>query len=431
MQDTAKTHPDHSHDDRRHPLFAEAVRAAHTRPAMPLACPGAVYQAVLLVGEGETPGERDSLRALAHRDGLWIQNQSELEMGMQTDGCRLKWERHTEFITLTAYDQSNGQGRYLFDRLLADLLASGSHGQLYARTRLQVIEAGDTDAVVRATFGVEPDIRVAVDGSAATLWTDLNHHGVGWTEYVIATQDAAEAQLGRLVQRLLEVETYRLLCYLAVPMLRDLGERIGRIDVSVTALAERCATNPTPNDERDILDSLTTLSAELQTVASDTEFRFAASLAYSAIVRERLDDIRELREEGYLRLSSAVRRRMDPAMRSCEALLSRQNKISERIRHITDLLSTRVDLALQGQNAAVLRSIDKRADAQLRLQQTVEGLSVVAISYYSLGLLSYLFKGADGVGLPVSGDTLLSILTLPIALLIYLGVRRIRDHFAE
>lgn len=431
MLDYSKTHSDQGHDDRQHPLFAEAVRAAHTRPAMPLTCPGAVYQAVLLVGEGETPGERDSLRALAHREGLWIQNQSALEMGMQTDGCRLKWERHTEFIILTAYDESGGQGHHLFDRLLADLLASGTHGQLFARTRLQVINVEQTDAVLQTTFGAEPDIRIAVDGGMATLWTDLKHHGLGWTEYIIASQEASEAQLGRLIQRLSEVETYRLMSYLAVPMLRDLGERIGRIDVSVTALAERCAANPTPTDERAILDSLTTLSSELQTVASESEFRFAASLAYSAIVRERLDDIRERREEGYSRLSSAVRRRMDPAMRSCEALLSRQNKISERIRHITDLLSTRVDLALQGQNAAVLRSIDKRADAQLRLQQTVEGLSVVAISYYSLGLLSYLFKGADIIGLPVSGDALLSALALPIALLIYLGVRRMRDHFAE
>lgn len=174
------------------------------------------------------------------------------------------------------------------------------------------------------------------------------------------------------------------------------------------------------------MTELTNLSAELQSIGSASEFRFAASLAYAAIVDERLESLREQRIEGSQRISTAIKRRLDPAMRSCNALLRRQQKIAERIGYVTELLRTRVDLALQDQNAAVLQSIDQRARAQLRLQQAVEGLSVAAITYYTLGIIYYLVKGIPIEYGALSKDAVQSLFVVPVGLLVYFGLRRVR-----
>src|SRR3546814_18423991 len=61
-------------------------------------------------------------------------------------------------------------------------------------------------------------------------------------------------------------------------------------------------------------------------------------------------------------------------------------------RSASNLLRTRVDIELEAQNRDVLMSMNRRARLQLRLQETVEGLSVVAISYYVVGLVGYAAK---------------------------------------
>ncbi|CAN0601187.1 unnamed protein product, partial [Ectocarpus sp. 12 AP-2014] len=197
-------------------------------------------------------------------------------------------------------------------------------------------------------------------------------------------------------------------------------------EANVNEIAERAAADPRPHEEAAILTELTNLSAELQSIGSASEFRFAASLAYAAIVDERLESLRENRIEGAQRLSTAIKRRLDPAMRSCNALLRRQQKIAERIGYVTELLRTRVDLALQDQNAAVLQSIDQRARAQLRLQQAVEGLSVAAITYYTLGIIYYLVKGAPLEAWGLSKDVVQALFVVPVALLVFYGLRRVR-----
>ncbi len=47
---------------------------------------------------------------------------------------------------------------------------------------------------------------------------------------------------------------------------------------------------------------------------------------------------------------------------------------------------------MERQNGKVLEAMNDRARQQLRLQQTVEGLSIAAISYYIVGLVGYVAK---------------------------------------
>ena len=88
-----------------------------------------------------------------------------------------------------------------------------------------------------------------------------------------------------------------------------------------------------------------------------------------------------------------MERRLAPAMRTCVAVGDRQRDVIERIARTTQMLNTRVEVASEAINVGLLASMDRRSQEQLRLQQTVEGLSVAAISYYSLGLILFMMEG--------------------------------------
>ncbi|MBV6658521.1 MAG: DUF3422 domain-containing protein, partial [Devosiaceae bacterium] len=373
-----------------------------------------------------------------------------------TDGAlHIKWERHTEFIALTQIGplRDPGASGESFGNVLAAIAPAPEgtseggtrRAELFARMRMDVDLApeGDdltpqtappVDTMAKAADPVDRFLlKVVMNGGAIRLSTNLHHNADGAVAYRAEVkrsdiQAASPNRIGRFVQRVIEVESYRLLAYLAVPLMQELGPRVSTLETRVNAIAQKAALDPAPQEEAEILTELTSLSAELQSVGSASEFRFAASLAYAAIVDERLTGLREDRIEGYQRLSTAVKRRLDPAMRSSKALLARQEQIASRIGYITDLLRTRVDLTLQDQNAEVLRSIDARANAQLRLQRAVEGLSVVAITYYTLGILYYLVQGTPWDGFGLTSTLVQAALVVPVVLLVFFGVQRARKR---
>lgn len=459
-----------------HPLHAQAALATHSRPALPVHAPAMIDHGVLLVGEVDggrlgpfVDNDRTGFIEAIGKRGWTVLQQTSSEVLAAAPPHAIKWERHTEFIALTSFvmpghsANSTGSQDIDFDELLTDLSDLAQHGsEIFVRMRISVAQEDRSSkknasatassdkfdpersvgkqSEARLSSGGRTDpmpddpslIKVLVNGDAICVATDLRHDAHGVVQYRATlssqmTDQLPAARIGRFVQRLIEIETYRLLAYLAVPKTQSMGARVSALERKVNRIAERTAAQPEPHEEAAILTELTSLSAELQSIGSASEFRFAASLAYSAIVDERLGELREHRIEAHQRLSDAIKRRLDPAMRSCEALLARQQKIAERIGNITELLRTRVDLTLQDQNGAVLRSIDARADAQLRLQQTVEGLSVAAITYYLLGIIGYLVKGAPVELLGLSQSGAQALLVVPIVLLVYFGLKRARD----
>lgn len=441
-----------------HPLHAAAALATHSRQPLPVHLPARIDHAVFLVGETASgqgdPLDDDRARFVdaAHSRGWTIAHQSSSETVALVGPHAIKWERHTEFIALTCVVTQQGStqasdGQSIdFDGFLADIVEpSHDESGVFARMGLDIVQEPAVEIATTAVRPPKPEgarsdptpedaapIKVLVNGDAVCVATDLRHDERGAVQYraTINHQEVDQlppVRIGRLVQRLVEIESYRLLAYLAVPKTQVMGARVSALEAKVNRIAERTAAQPKPHEEAEILTELTSLSAELQSIGSASEFRFAASLAYSAIVNERLGELREKRIEAYQRLSTAIKRRLDPAMRSCEALLARQQKIAERIGNITELLRTRVDLTLQDQNSVVLRSIDARADAQLRLQQTVEGLSVAAITYYLLGIIGYLVKGSPVEAFGFSQNGVQALLVIPVVLLVYFSLKKARD----
>ncbi|MEO0393830.1 MAG: DUF3422 domain-containing protein [Pseudomonadota bacterium] len=393
-----------------HPVFDSAVAEAHSRPALDVPVDHVVLSAVVLIDETKdrTAGLTETL-TWADSQGFEHQRDTEqeavLRRGSETDAAVIKWERHTEFISITivAPLALREPAHQWLDQLLS---AQQDAGSLMSKAVFEVLTAPDNlsapDQLQQPVALVGPDapssrVKIWLNDRAHLLQTSLQHDDQRFVRYRLYTAPGQPDRVGRLVQRLIEIETYRRLAFLSVPLLRDLGARIAQLDGEIDQIAQQSQKVANAEDEARILEALTRLSAQLQSTGSTAAFRFSASQAYATIVSERLDELREERISGFQRLSVAIQRRLRPNIRSCHALEQRIDRGAQRVSYLTDLLRTRVDLTLQEQNAEVLKSIDRRTQDQYRLQKVVETLSVAAISYYAISLVIYFLRGVEEV----------------------------------
>jgi uncharacterized membrane-anchored protein len=202
---------------------------------------------------------------------------------------------------------------------------------------------------------------------------------------------------------------------------------LGQIEQQLSALVARLDVAPA-HEEAQMLHEITRLSAATEQLATASAFRFGAARAYRALVEQRGEELREQRLAGLQTPTGFLRRRFQPAMAFCDAVALRLDSIAQRIARASALLRTRVDIEHERQNQALLEAMNRRAELQLHLQQTVEGLSVAAISYYAVGLVSYLCKALAHAGLPIDPELTTGIALLPVVLAVALGVRSIRRH---
>ncbi len=351
---------------------------------------------------------------------------------------RLKWERHTEF-TRYWFTVAAGEGA-LFERTAisavpADWLATldgsiilAAHAEL---ARLPDMTP-DPENVADLHFGGNPVIGAHVAGGLGIAFTDFRIHADGFSRFLVYDNGMAPRQRGRTMQRLLEIDTYRVMALLTLPVALELTPVLGYLETDLAAItgAMRQAGE---EDEPGLLDRLTLLHADIVQRHTDSQFRFSAALAYSDLVERRIAELREKRLPGSQTYREFIERRLNPAMKTCEAAARRMATLSERVARATQLLSTRVDISRERQNQALLESMNRRVRLQLRLQQTVEGLSAAAITYYIVGLVGYAMKGLDDIGIPLPAKpSVLTALSIPLVLaLVIMGVRRIHRRIGH
>jgi uncharacterized membrane-anchored protein len=230
-------------------------------------------------------------------------------------------------------------------------------------------------------------------------------------------------RVGRIVQRLCEIETYRAMSMLGLGRARELTGRLNALDPKLAALVTALSDDHRAAEAT--LHELLTISAELESLATRMSFRFGATGAYEAIVNQRIEVLREARLQGRQTFGEFMRRRYDPAMRTVKSAERRLEQMAERAQRAGELLRTRVDVERSAQNQKLLESMDRRADLQLRLQRTVEGLSVVAISYYAVSLATYaLLPFAEALHL--SKPALTAGLVPVVILAVWFVLRRIK-----
>jgi len=340
---------------------------------------------------------------------------------------QLKWERHTEFVTYTVFSEGLTDRAFdpaEFEVFPEDWLAQAP-GQRFTSALVRIVPRPSRDEVVaklKDWFVPESLAVSSVLDDSAIIAGDFRIDPAGHLRFaVFPSQGTGMQRIGRIVQRLCEIETYKSMSMLGFSRARDMEAELGRIEPRLTSLIGDISDAQA--DET--LDELLGISGQLEGLAAKASFRFSATRAYEAIVNQRVAVLREERCESRQTLQEFMTRRYEPAMRTVASTEARLKSLADRAMRAGELLRTKVDVARSAQNQRLLESMDRRADLALRLQETVEGLSVVAISYYAVSLAAYLFYPVSEI-FGISKGMVLAGLTLPVVAVVWFVARYIR-----
>lgn len=416
---------------RAHPLRAAILGEVHARPFTAMAAPRRLIHFAFA-----TPGEagrndRAALAAFCAPKKLEPLDAVARHHRVAFDDVILRWEQHSEFTTYT-FEMASPAGQPFYPdaaSLSSAMAIVPQPGPLLVALDLNLVRDETARPVAVDTLFDHASLAVAENSDGTALFaTDFQPGASGFIRIIVLDRGLGAERAGALVQRIVEVETYRTLALLGLPEAQRLASSISRIETRLAELTQEiCTAHQLPDNQR-LLGELTALAAELEAGAGASHYRFGASRAYHEIVELRLQTIGERKAGIYPTWSSFLARRLTPAMRTCITTEERQSTLSQRLARAANLLRTRVDVELERQNRDLLKSMNERTRLQLRLQTTVEGLSVAAVSYYVVGLFHYLAEGAHARGLPVD-VTLATALFVPVAvLLIWLVVRGIRKR---
>lgn len=418
-----------------HPLRAAILGEVHARPFTPLATPARVLHFAF-----DTPGDRASADRAAlvdfcRRRDLQPPKSSDKHHRIPFGTTILRWEQHSEFTTYTwelPAEPNAAPFHPAASSLASPMGLVPQPGPLIVAIDLNLV----ADAAERTSPELlfqRASLAVAENSDGTALYaTDFQTDPAGFVRILVVDRGLGPERAGALVQRVIELETYRTLALLGLPKAQQLAPSINRIERRLAEVMEEIRRADDLADNHRLLNELTALAAELEAGAAQSLFRFGASRAYDEIVKLRLQTIGERKVGGLPTWSSFLARRMAPAMRTCVTTEERQANLSRKLARAANLLRTRVDVEQERQNQELLQSMNTRTRLQLRLQATVEGLSVAAISYYVVGLFGYLVKGAHDAGVVHVEPSYATAAFVPFAVLfIWWLVRRIRKkHIA-
>jgi len=416
-----------------YPPRRELANEVHARPFLRIDAPARVtHVAVFDGGAGREDIHHPLIRELCITLGIAPPAEADRHLSFCDQDFQLKWERHLEFSTFTFVCMQPAGEPFADDHAVAPgaLWTSALRERRLVAVQIEVLK-GERALAARqqrsSWFGGQALVGSKVLGGGE-VWCDWLIRPDGFSRFMVLDLDFRENQVGRLVQRLAEIETYRLMALLALPLAREMLSSLDRLDVELAEVMRRMAADRASSEDPQLLLSLTDLAGNIEAL-SGLGNSFSASQAYDRLVLARINELREERIEGVPTIGEFMERRLSPAMDTCRAAQQRQASLALRVSRAIDLLRTRVNLVQEKQVTELLHGMNRTAGAQLKLQHAVEGLSVVAISYYAVSLISHLLAAAQDVGLRFNTSLAEGVLIPVVIALTFLAVRGTRRKF--
>lgn len=386
-----------------HPDRRKVVSEMHLRRWPEISAPSLIFQFLRIVTPEERILENEILKDLPSD---WDLDQSEAKRhyeGSFKNKRRFVWEQHSEATSITLFIKPSSQSDFLASKGNSDLLEACeflSHipGQVVRATLIFVVE-GDADAeelLPSLEFSVPELISCSIGRNKTSppkIWSDFRIGNDGFGQLLVAANGCSPRELSRLIQRLQELGNYRNLALLGLPIARSAWHELNEIEGQLCKIAGDVAQPDTADDL--LLEQVSALSLALISHSTRIGFRMGATAAYAQLVEDRLEELRPRSDRHVQSLNDFTQRRLLPAVRTCSALVRREAELSQRASGFASLLRTRIEVRIQKQNADMLASMERNAALQIRMQRMVEGLSVIALSYYALGLASYIIKGLE------------------------------------
>ena len=413
----------------------------HARPSQRIRLPALIIY-VAVINEGVTrEQECEHLRRLPGQKMLMLEQLQNNFLRLRLHGCTLRWERHTEF-TRYSLVQHLPEVAHLgaIDPELLSYLALPPYwlaeipGRTFVAVKLAMISADlhrTDELLVQASkwFGGNPVVASLIGREGHSLAvTDFMLRPSGFERMLVMMPvEASETRAGRVSQRLLEIETYRLMALRGLPLTKRLIPELADSErqlAGITAQLENKAAS-----DQELLDTLTSLAARIERATVEHGYRFAATQAYNKLVMQRIAELREKAIPGTQTIGEFMQRRLSPAIATVEATSQRLGYLSARVSRASALLRTRVDILAETQNQQLLEKLTRGQELQLRLQSTVEGLSIAAISYYVINLLLYMAKALKAAGLPIHPELVTGALIPVVLLAVWRTTQRIHYKF--
>lgn len=393
----------------------------HARPVPSLAGPATIRRVAFM----STDRGRDLVQLQRKMAELGRISDHDLgaarQLEFERDGHSVIWEMHNEFATLTW--QSSLATANTWPEGIGLELHSGV--ALVSATRIDVLDDDAVDPARLAQLAENSLCHSAIYGGQARIATDFVADADRFVSFVVAARGCGAQRRGVIVRRLLEIETYRCFALLGLPVARHVGGRVQGYEQGLATIMAEIGEGSTPVAHQTSLKALHTLSVEVGRTIEETSFRFAATQAYGEIIAERLGRLGESPIGESTTFQRYLDNRVQPALATCRAMEKRLADLGTKVQRSIELLNATITVSIQTQNQEVLDTILRTAQSQYRLQETVEGLSIIAISYYTLGILGYIAEGLHEV-LPIDKAMLLTLLAPVVVLVAFVGIRRLR-----
>ena len=408
--------------NRSHPLRDMLDKELQQRTFPALTAPCRLCQFMLTVSPASRSSELSFIQQLARSQGSHF-SAADNDINLPLFGGSLRFEKHGEFSSYVFIQ--HGSAKQLFDDPL-DFLPTKDWlddipGQIFRVVQLSVITPAQLKmhGNIDTLFNPDNCISSLLAAQKARIWTDFQKHAEGAGRMLLVDHGLSPAALGRLVQQLFDLGNYRKLSLLGWPLSRQALAKLTLLEQQLSDITQRIEHKQS-DDER-LLNEITTMAAQTEHLIADTSSRLQATAAYYQLTLDRIKSLNETPIEGLLSLQDFSERRLTPAFRTSESVVFRQNALSGRLGRSTELLRTRINLKLEQQNQQLLASMDRRAKLQLNMQQMVEGLSLVAISYYAVQLAEKAIK-ALGYWLPQLDTQLWQSVSVPVVIVIVAAV---------
>ena len=423
-----------------HPHRGSLFNELHTRPFPVIASPARISSLTVLHAKDDNESTQTRVQEYEHICDLCQRFSAPHPSPDATcyyqdfGGFEFRWESHTEFSTYTFIHHLESAP---FERTgispLPEEWLAGLPGKVISGLHIDVEpppEKIDIESL-RGHFEGHRLISSFVHEKRAQIWTAYRIHSDNMGRFLIFNHDLNPCQTGRLVRRILELETYRMMALLAFPIAKEIAPKIRGMNLELAEIITQINEIKNLEDERRMMSLLTELSANIEKVISDTHFRFSATEAYYRIAKSRIAELEETEVCGLQTLDEFLTRRLKPAYFTCDTVGKDLDELSNRIDRASELLRTRMSLTIESQNQRLLQSMNHRGKLQLRMQQAVEGLSVAAISYYLVGLVKYGAESAKAIGL-IDSSYLVVGFAVPICIgTAVLGLRHIKKSILK
>lgn len=415
-------------NNKNHPLRSALTDEMHVRRFPSFTAPMRMTQLVMFTGEQPALDARKHVEALCAKYDVVAPKGK--YFAVQLGGLQLVWEHHTEFSTYS-FIKTGPFDHPFNDPVLLDVphdWVESLPGQVLRATQVAVMDrytAEPDQRLLSECFSRADLMSCEVSNGEARIWSDFKLNADGMGRLLIRDQALQSGgDTARLVQRLQELGNYRNMAMLGLPVAQSLTPTLSALEQRLAALTHEIAAGSA--DEGRLLEDISVLSADLARVTAETRYRMTATRAYAQLVSDRLRSLDVTRVAGYQTLIDFTERRLTPAERTCESFAQRLDDLSQRASWASSLMRTRIETTLERQSTALLHSMNHRTHMQLRLQQTVEGLSVLAISYYFIGILSYAAKPLAHVFPTWDATVMLGIAAPVVVAIAWYAMRRLR-----